>query len=85
MTTAYVLLNVKPDSELETIQQIKGIIKTENQALRFEVQGVYGVYDIVLKVESEGVDDVKNILEKTRKTAKITSTITMLVIETQEV
>ncbi|MGI0070014.1 MAG: Lrp/AsnC ligand binding domain-containing protein [Nitrosotalea sp.] len=85
MPTAYVLLNVKPDTELEVIKQIKDIMKAENQSVRYELQGVYGVYDIVVKIESESIDDVKNILAKIRRADKIISTITMLVIEEQEV
>jgi hypothetical protein len=85
MPTAYVLLNVKPDSELEVIKQIKDIVKIENQSVKYELQGVYGVYDIVVKIESESIDYVKNILAKIRRVDKIISTITMLVIEEQEV
>jgi DNA-binding Lrp family transcriptional regulator len=85
MPTAYVLLNVKPNSELEVIKQIKDIMKVESQSVRYELQGVYGVYDIVVKIESENIDDVKNILAKIRRVDKIISTITMLVIEEQEV
>lgn len=85
MSTAYVLLNVKPNSELEVIKQIKNIMKNEDQSVRYELQGVYGVYDIVIKIESERIDDVKNMLAKIRKVDKIESTLTMLVIEEQEV
>ncbi|HYL65816.1 MAG TPA: Lrp/AsnC ligand binding domain-containing protein [Nitrosopumilaceae archaeon] len=85
MPTAYILLNVKPESELEVIKQIKNTVKTEDESLRYEIQGVYGVYDIIVKIESENMDDVKNILGKIRRIDKISSTITMLVIEEQEV
>ena len=85
MPTAYVLLNIKPDSELVVIKQIKDIMKIENQSVKYEIQGVYGVYDIVVKIESESMDDVKNILAKIRRIDKISSTITMLVIEEQEI
>lgn len=85
MPTAYVLLNVKPNSELEVIKQIKGLMKNVEQSVRYELQGVYGVYDIVIKIESEMLDDVKNILAKIRKLGNVSSTMTMLVIEEQEV
>ncbi|MGI0026312.1 MAG: Lrp/AsnC ligand binding domain-containing protein [Nitrosopumilaceae archaeon] len=85
MPTAYILLNIKPKSELEVIKQIKDIMKIEDQSVRYEIQGVYGVYDTVMKIESESMDDVKNTLAKIRRIDKISSTITMLVIEEQEV
>lgn len=85
MPIAYVLLNIKPESELEVIKQIKEIVKIEVESLKYEIQGVYGVYDIVVRIESESMDDVKNILAKIRRIDKISSTITMLVIEEQEV
>ncbi len=81
MPTAYILLNIKPKSELEVIKQIKDIMKIEDQSVRYEIQGVYGVYDTVMKIESESMDDVKNTLAKIRRIDKISSTITMLVIE----
>jgi len=85
MPTAYVLLNIKPESEMEVIKQIKDTMKIEDESVRYEIQGVYGVYDIVVKIESESMDDVKNTLAKIRRIDKISSTITMLVIEEQEV
>jgi DNA-binding Lrp family transcriptional regulator len=60
-------------------------MKVANQSAKYELQGVYGVYDIVVKIESESIDDVKNTLAKIRRVDKIISTITMLVIEEQEV
>lgn len=85
MTTAYILLNIKPQSEMNVIKQIKDIMKVEDESMRYEVQGVYGVYDIVIKIESENMDDIKNTLAKIRRIDKISSTITMFVIEEQEV
>jgi DNA-binding Lrp family transcriptional regulator len=85
MPTAYILLNIKPESELEVIKQIKDTMKNGDESVRYEIQGVYGVYDIVVKIESESMDDVKNVLAKIRRIDKISSTITMLVIEEQEV
>ena len=85
MPTAYILLNIKSESELEVIKQIKDTMKVEDESVRYEIQGVYGVYDIVVKIESESMDDVKNVLAKIRRIDKISSTITMLVIEEQEV
>ncbi len=85
MPTAYILLNSKPDSETEVINKMKEIMKYNNQTIKYEIQGVYGVYDIVTKIEGENMVDVSDILSKIRRIDKIVSTITMLVIEEQEV
>jgi DNA-binding Lrp family transcriptional regulator len=84
MPTAYILLNSKPDSEVEIINNIKEIMKNNNQ-FKYEIQGVYGVYDIVVKVECEKMEDVRDTLGKIRRIDKIVSTITMLVNEEQEI
>jgi DNA-binding Lrp family transcriptional regulator len=82
--TAYILLNSQPNSEVEIISKIKEIIK-DDQSVKYEIQGVYGVYDIIVKVERESMDDIRNTLLKIRRVNKIVSTITMLVNEEQEI
>jgi len=46
-----------------------------------EVHPVYGVYDIVAKVEAETMDQLKEVISRIRKLDKIKSTLTMTVIE----
>jgi DNA-binding Lrp family transcriptional regulator len=84
MPAAYILLNSKPDSEIEIIHNIKEIMRN-NSGFKYEIQGVYGVYDIVVKVECDNMEDVRNTLRKIRRIDKIVSTITMLVNEEQEI
>ena len=84
MQIAYILINIKPDSEMEVIKQIKDAMKNEGGSVRYEIQGVYGVYDIIVKIESESMDNVKNTLAKIRRIGKIFATLTMPVIEEQE-
>ncbi len=84
MPAAYILLNSQPNSEVEIISKIKEIIK-DNSSVKYEIQGVYGVYDIIVKVECENMDDIRNSLGKIRKVNKIVSTITMLINEEQEI
>jgi len=83
MPSAYILLNSKPDSELGIISKVKDVIKTCDQSAMYEIQGVYGVYDIVVKVECSKMGDVSEILRRIRRVEKVISTITMLVIEEQ--
>ncbi|PIN96689.1 MAG: transcriptional regulator, partial [Nitrosopumilus sp. CG10_big_fil_rev_8_21_14_0_10_33_7] len=51
MPTAYVLLNSDLGSDESIIEDIKRVLATED--VNYEVQGVYGVYDIVLKLSSK--------------------------------
>jgi len=81
--TAYVLLNSDLGSDESIIEDIKRILATEE--LDYEVQGVYGVYDIVLKLSSKDAEKLRLIItNKIRKIGKIQSTLTMMVIEEQE-
>ncbi len=84
MHTAYILLNIKPESEIEIINKVKEIMKNDGMT-GHEVQGVYGVYDIVVKVPGNTMAEVSNTVGKIRRIDKIVSTITMLVNEEQEI
>ena len=47
-----------------------------------EAYGVYGVYDIVAKVEAETIDRLKEVItSKVRRLRWVRSTLTMMVIE----
>lgn len=81
--TAYVLLNSDLGSDESIIADIKRILS--NEGVDYEVQGVYGVYDIVLKLSSKDAEKLRAIItNKVRKIGKIQSTLTMMVIEEQE-
>ena len=83
MPTAYVLLNSDLGSDESIIAEVKQSLVSEK--IEFEVQGVYGVYDIVLKISSDDADNLRSIItNKIRKIAKVQSTLTMMVIEEQE-
>ena len=83
MTTAYVLLNSDLGSDESIINEVKQILAEEK--VSYEVQGVYGVYDIVLKLSSDDAEKLRSIItNKVRKISKVQSTLTMMVIEEQE-
>ena len=83
MPIAYVLLNSDLGSDASIINEVKEILKDEK--VQYEVQGVYGVYDIVLKLSSDNAENLRAIItNKIRKIAKVQSTLTMMVIEEQE-
>ena len=78
--TAYVLLNSDLGSDESIITEVKGILEGE-----YEVQGVYGVYDIVLKLTADDTNKLRSVItNKIRKIGKVQSTLTMMVIEEQE-
>ncbi len=83
MPTAYVLLNSDLGSDESIINEVKGILESEK--MTFEVQGVYGVYDIVLKLTADDPEELRRVItNKVRRINKVQSTLTMMVIEEQE-
>lgn len=84
MPTAYVLINSDLGTDESIISKIKEILKNEKN-VEFTTQGVYGIYDIVLKISSDNTDILRNIITyKIRKINKVQSTLTMMVVEEQE-
>ena len=84
MQTAYVLLNSDLGSDETIISKVKEILDNEKN-IKYEVQGVYGVYDIVLKVSSDDSENLRSVItNKIRKIDKVQSTLTMMVIQEQE-
>jgi len=60
MPTAYVLLNSDLGSDSSIINEVKQVLQDED--VKFEVQGVYGVYDIVLKLSSDNAENLRAII-----------------------
>ncbi len=84
MPTAYVLINSDLGTDESIISKIKEILKDEKD-VEFTTQGVYGIYDIVLKISSDNTDVLRNIITyKIRKITNVQSTLTMMVVEEQE-
>jgi DNA-binding Lrp family transcriptional regulator len=75
MPIAFVLINTEIGSEEEVVKQIKKLPAVKEAYL------VYGVYDIVAKVEAETMDKLKEIVSwNIRRLEKVRSTLTMLVM-----
>jgi len=80
MPTAYILVNCTSGSEENIIKEIATIPEVK------EVRGTYGVHDIFVKVKADSTQLLNHIItSKIRKTPRITSTVTMEVIEEQGV
>ncbi len=76
MPVAIVLVNAEIGSEDEVVAELRKIGNVK------ESYEVYGVYDVVAKVQAESMDKLKEIITwKIRKLDKVRSTLTMLVIE----
>ena len=78
MPKAYVLINCDIGSEETVMSQLKELDLVK------EVYGTFGAYDIVVLVEADTVESLRDIITwKIRKIEKIRSTLTMMVIEVQ--
>lgn len=80
MPSAIVLINTEIGGEEDVFNEISKI-----EGVR-EVYIVYGVYDIVVKVEAENMEKLKEtIANKIRKLPKVRSTLTMIIVEGKEI
>lgn len=78
MPTAYVLINCDLGSEEEILKELRRL----NEVL--EVSGVYGVYDIIVKIGADSMDKLRETITwHVRRIDKVRSTLTMIVIEGQ--
>ncbi|MGA2459981.1 MAG: Lrp/AsnC ligand binding domain-containing protein [Candidatus Bathyarchaeia archaeon] len=76
MPLAVVLINAEIGSEDEVAGELRKISNVKESYV------VYGVYDIVAKVEADSMDKLKEIVTwKIRRLDKVRSTLTMIVVE----
>jgi len=84
LSTSYILINSDLGTDEAIIGKIKEILDSENN-IQYEIQGVYGVYDIILKLSSDDINTLRStITNKIRKITSVQSTLTMMVIEGQK-
>ncbi|HET8857911.1 MAG TPA: Lrp/AsnC ligand binding domain-containing protein [Nitrososphaeraceae archaeon] len=78
MPTAYVLINCDLGSEDDIIKELKKLPEV------VEVSGVFGVYDIIVRIRSDSMDKLREVVTwNVRRIDKVRSTLTMMVIEGQ--
>ncbi len=78
MPKAYVLINCDIGSEEFVMSELKEIDLVK------EVHGTFGAYDIVVLVEADTTESLRDAITwKIRKIEKIRSTLTMMVTEGQ--
>jgi len=74
MPMAFVLINAEVGSEDEVVKELRRVEHVKEAYL------VYGVYDIIAKVEAETMDKLKEVIaSKVRRVNKVSSTLTMMV------
>ena len=82
--TAYILINSDLGTDVSIIEYLNKTLSEEND-IQFEVHGVYGVYDIIVKLTSENGETLRGIItNKVRKIDHVQSTLTMMVIDEQD-
>jgi DNA-binding Lrp family transcriptional regulator len=76
MAGAYVLLNVETGSEENVLKELKNLGVVE------EAYVSYGVYDLVLKIKADTMEDLKDaVTHKIRTTKHVQSTLTLIKME----
>jgi len=79
MKIAYVLISCDLGYEVEVIDELKHLDNVK------EVQGVFGAYDILTKLESDNMEHLRDVITwKIRKLNRVRSTLTLIVPEKQE-
>ncbi len=79
MPTAYVLLNSDLGNDESVVNEVKEILAAESE-VNYDVQGVYGVYDIILKISADNAEELRTIItNKIRKINKVQSTLPMII------
>ena len=82
--TAYILINSDLGTDVSIIEYLNKTL-AEEKDIQFEVNGVYGVYDIIVKLTSENGETLRGIItNKVRTIDHVQSTLTMMVIEEQD-
>jgi DNA-binding Lrp family transcriptional regulator len=76
MPLAFVLINAEIGSEDEVLKELRKMPNVRESYV------VYGVYDVIARIEAETMDKLKEVVTwKVRRLNKVRSTLTMIVVE----
>ena len=76
MPVSYVLINVELGSEEAMLKEVRKVPNVK------ECHRLYGIYDMIAKVEADSMDGLKEIITwKIRRLPGVRSTLTTIVIE----
>ncbi len=74
MISAVVLLNTEIDAPKDVLDNVKQVQGVE------EAHSLYGVYDLLVKVKANSVDEIKNITKtRIKQVPGITSSLTLMI------
>ena len=75
MQRAFLLINVELEGGADVMRGLEGIPEVK------EAYPLYGVYDIIAKIEADSESELKEIIsQKIRRLDKVRSTMTMIVM-----
>ena len=78
MPIAFVLVNTDVGSELDVLRELKKVEGVE------EAVALYGAYDIMIRVATQSMDELKRIITwQVRKMDRIRTTLTMITNESK--
>ena len=78
MHSAFVLMNAELGKETQIVNELEKIPNVK------EVYPVYGVYDVMMVIESDSMETLREtITSKVRKLDGIKSTLTMIIVKEQ--
>jgi DNA-binding Lrp family transcriptional regulator len=74
MATAFVFMNIDPGTEIAVLKILREVPEVK------EAYFVYGVYDVVAKVQADSMNRLKEVISlRIRKLDKIRSTLTTII------
>jgi len=74
MRTAFVFMNIDPGTEIAVLKILREVPEVK------EAYFVYGVYDVVAKVQADSMNRLKEVISlRIRKLDKIRSTLTTII------
>jgi DNA-binding Lrp family transcriptional regulator len=78
MHSAFVLMNAELGKESQIVNELEKVPHVK------EVYPVYGVYDVLMVIESDSMEELREtITSKVRKLDGIKSTLTMIIVKNQ--
>jgi DNA-binding Lrp family transcriptional regulator len=76
MALSYVLMNVELGAEEKVLKEVRNMPNVK------ECNRVYGVYDMIAKIEADSMDQLKEIISwKIRRLSGVRSTLTTIVMD----
>jgi len=78
MPSAFVMINTEVGAEKEVLERLRKLTDIK------ESYAVFGIYDIVAKIEADSMEKLKEIIDwRIRRLDKVRSTLTMIVTESK--